>query len=275
MLVLVRGAGDLASACALRLKKAHAQVIMLECEKPLAVRRSVSFSEAIRLGSCEVEGQRAQKANSVTEALEISKGTDIAVLIDPEGKSIPEIAPDVVLDGILAKKNLGTHKKMAKIVLALGPGFHAGPRESDDCHAVIETKRGHYLGRVIYDGIAIPNTGIPGLIGGYGKERVLRAPSDGVFLPLKKIGDSVSKGEVIATVSGKEMRAEINGILRGLLPEGYFVEEGLKAGDIDPRAKTGHVKTISDKARAVAGGVLEAVLSLSAGLSDCKGGHLD
>ena len=182
---------------------------------------------------------------------------------DPKGESIPELAPEAVVDAILAKENLGTTKDMAPVVIGVGPGFHAGESSSADCHAAIETKRGHYLGRVIYDGSPIPNTGVPGNIGGDTTERVLRAPADGPFEPIAKIGDQVKKGDPVAKVAGEPLYATIDGVLRGLLQEGCPVTKDMKSGDIDPRCKVGHCFSVSDKARAVGGGVLEALLHFS------------
>ena len=256
MLVVIRGAGDLASGIALRLRRAGCDIVMLDVSIPTAVRRSVAFSEAIRLGEATVEGVKAVRA---ADALRIVSEKNIAVLVDPEGASTSEFAPDVLVDAILAKRNLGTTKAMAPVVIGVGPGFKAGTDSSADCHAVIETKRGHYLGKVIYDGTPIPNTGVPGNIGGFTKERVLWSPAEGIFEPVAKIGDVVKRGDIVATVSGIPVKATIDGVLRGLLQEGVPVTKGMKSGDIDPRCKVGHCFSASDKARAIGGGVLEAL----------------
>lgn len=263
MLVVIRGAGDLASGIAVRLHRSGASIVMLDVACPTSVRRTVSFSEAVRLGETTVEDVRAVLCKTADQAASVAKTGVIAVLVDPDGASIPHLNPDALVDAIIAKRNLGTTRDMAPIVIGVGPGFHAGENSSADCHAVIETKRGHYLGRVIYDGSAIPNTGVPGNIGGFTTERVLRAPADGPFEPVAKIGDVVKKGDLIATVSGEPLYATIDGVLRGLLQEGCPVTRGMKSGDIDPRCKPGHCFSCSDKARAIGGGVLEALLHFS------------
>ena len=239
MLVEIRGAGDIATGIALRLHRAGCKVVMCDLPTPTSIRRTVCFSEAIRLGECEVEGVRARLAHSLAEARTIVVSGEVAVLVD----------------AILAKRNLGTTMDMASVVIGVGPGFTAGR----DCHAVVETKRGHYLGQVILDGPAAPNTGIPGVIAGHSADRVLRAPADGVFEPVLQIGDVVRAGQVAATVAGVPMTCTIDGVLRGLLQAGVEVTAGMKSGDIDPRCERAHCFTASDKARAVGGGVLEAI----------------
>lgn len=258
MLVVIRGAGDIATGIALRLWRARIQVVMTDLAWPTAIRRTVCFSQAIPDGSCLVEDVTAKRAESPVQALELLKQGVVPVLVDPQGTCIPVLKPDGVIDAILAKKNLGTHITDAQVVIGVGPGFTAG----QDCHAVVETMRGHNLGRVIYHGSAQPNTGIPGLIGGFSGERVLRAPADGVFHPLRNIGDQVKEGEIAASVDGQPMVCTITGILRGILPEGTAVHKGMKSGDIDPRCKLEHCFCASDKALAVGGGVLEALLAL-------------
>lgn len=255
MLVEIRGAGDLATGIALRLHRAGLQVVMCDISVPTAVRRTVSFSEAIRLGEYEVEGVRARLAASPEAALAIVRQGDVAVIVDEDAKSARSLQPQVLVDAIIAKRNLGTRMDMAPVVIGVGPGFAAGI----DCHAAIETKRGHYLGSVLYKGSPIPNTGVPGNIGGFTTERVLRAPSDGLFHPLLAIGDEVRAGDIAATVGGVPLPCTIDGILRGLLQEGVPVFRGMKAGDIDPRCERAHCFSASDKARAVGGGVLEAI----------------
>lgn len=259
MLVEIRGAGDIATGIAIRLHRAGLKVVMCDLPVPTSIRRTVSFSEAIRLGSCEVEGIRARLATSIADARSIVVAGDVAVLVDPEGKSASELKPMVLVDAILAKKNLGTKRSMAPYVIGVGPGFSAGK----DCDCVVETKRGHYLGQVIWDGPAAPNTGIPGVIAGHSADRVLRAPADGVFEPVLQIGDVVRAGQVAARVSGVPMTCTIDGVLRGLLQEGVEVTSGMKSGDIDPRCERSHCFTSSDKARAVGGGVLEAICHLT------------
>lgn len=259
MLVEIRGAGDIATGIALRLHRAGLKVVMCDLAIPTSIRRTVSFSEAIRLGECEVEGVRARFAASTAEARSVVVSGDIAVLVDPDGASAAELKPTVLVDAILAKKNLGTTRSMAPYVIGVGPGFTAGK----DCDCVVETKRGHYLGQVIWEGPAAPNTGIPGVIAGHSADRVLRAPADGVFEPVLQIGDVVRAGQVAATVSGVPMTCTIDGVLRGLLQQGVEVTSGMKSGDIDPRCERSHCFTSSDKARAVGGGVLEAICQLT------------
>jgi len=259
MLVIIRGAGDIASGIALRLFRARIRIIMTETEQPTAIRRTVSFSEAVYHGFAEVEGVRAELATTIAQALAFAECGKIGVLIDPKGTCIPALKPDAVVDAILAKRNLGTAITDAPVVIGVGPGFTAG----EDCHAAVETMRGHYLGRAIYNGSPLPNTNIPGLIGGFAGERVLRAPADGVFTPLLAIGDTVNFGDIVGTVNGVPMPATIDGILRGILPQGCPVYQGMKSGDIDPRCAKDHCFCASDKALSVGGGVLEALLNLS------------
>lgn len=254
--VLVRGAGELASAVAHRLHLCHFRVAMTEIPNPLAVRRKVCFSEAVYQGRQEVEGVEAVLVEAPSQVEEAWQRGVIPILVDPDLNSLDFIKPRVLVDAIMAKRNLGTRMDMAELVIGLGPGFEA----QKDVHVVIETNRGHNLGRVIYEGTAEPNTGIPGDIGGYREERVLRAPRDGLFEPLKEIGNIVEYGELIAYVGGEPIRSKINGVIRGLLREGIPVQKGMKVGDIDPRGVRDYCFTISDKARAVAGGVLEAIL---------------
>ncbi len=264
MLVIIRGAGDIASGIALRLYRAKIKIIMTEMAKPTAIRRTVSFSEAVYEGFTEVEDVRAELAESPTEALAAVNAGKIGILIDPQGKSISKLKLDAVVDAILAKRNLGTSLSDAPVVIGVGPGFTAG----EDCHAAVETMRGHYLGRVIYRGSPLPNTNIPGLIGGFAGERVLRSPANGVFTPLFAIGDTVKTGDVAGTVDGIPMQCTLNGTLRGILPEGITVFQGMKSGDIDPRCEKAHCFSASDKALSVGGGVLEAILNLSHRLED-------
>ena len=259
MLVVIRGAGDLASGVALRLYRAHIPVVMTDLEKPTAIRRTVAFSEAIVHGETVVEGVTARRADTREEALALLKENVIPVLADPGASCISALHPDAVVDAILAKRNLGTRMTDAPVVIALGPGFTAGV----DCHAVVETMRGHTLGRVYYEGSALPNTGIPGLIGGFSGERVLRAPADGVFRACLSIGASVREGDIAGTVNGVPMICTLTGVLRGILADVTEVHAGMKAGDIDPRCKVEHCYMASDKALSVGGGVLEALLHLS------------
>lgn len=260
MLVLIKGAGDLASGVAARLHRCGFPVAMTELAEPLMVRRTVSFGEAVYEGRVEIEGIAAQRVANVAAARVALRAGIIPVLVDPEAACKSELRPDVMVDAILAKKNLGTQITDAPRVVALGPGFTAG----EDCHAVIETSRGHWLGRVIWQGAALPDTGEPGEIAGVRSGRVLRAPANGILVAHAAIGDRIDAGQLIATVASHELRAEIAGILRGIVRSGMGVSRGLKVGDIDPRAELAHCFTISDKSCAIAGGVLEAILSAPA-----------
>ncbi len=260
MLVYVRGAGDLATGIALRLHRAGMEVVMADIAEPTCIRRTVAFSEAIRCGTARVEDVRADRADSADAVRDVLSYGRVAVVVDPQARLVPELAPDAVVDAILAKRNLGTAIDMAPIVVGVGPGFTAGA----DCHAAVETKRGHYLGRVLYEGSPIANTGVPGVIAGAGAERVLRAPAAGPFECVRSIGDHVRAGEVVGRVAGEPMRATIDGVLRGLLAPGVRCEPGMKAGDVDPRDDASFCATVSDKATAVGGGVLEAICHFSA-----------
>lgn len=262
MLVVIRGAGDIASGVAQRLRRAGMQVVMCDLPVPTSIRRTVCFSEAIRLGEVRVEDVRGRLCESAADARDVAAAGDVAVLVDPDAACVPELAPDALVDAILAKRNLGTRRDMAPVVVGVGPGFTA----REDCDAAVETMRGHYLGRVYYEGSPIPNTAVPGLIGGYAGERVMRAPADGTFQPCVEIGDTVEAGTVCATVAGEPMRATIAGTVRGLLQAGVPVRAGMKAGDVDPRCHPEYIRSSSDKALAVGGGVLEAILSLSGAL---------
>lgn len=271
-LIVVRGAGDLATGTIHRLKKAGFRLLVLEAEHPAAIRRQVVLSEAVYAGSARVEDVEAvrmdvdlaEKKNR-KELLEqemerIWKKDGVPVLVDPAGLSIAALRPAVVVDAILAKKNLGTTKEMAPLVIALGPGFTAG----EDVDVVIETKRGHNLGRVIRSGSAVPNTGIPGIIGGYGKERVMHAQAEGILRNAASIGDIVEARAVIAEIETENgtvpVEASLSGLLRGLIRDGYPVTKGFKIADIDPRKEElQNCFTISDKARCIAGSVLEVI----------------
>ncbi len=255
MLTFIRGAGDLATGIALRLHRAGISVVMADIAEPTCIRRTVAFSEAIRCGSACVEDVRASLGATPDELRAIVEQGEVAVAVDPDAELVVDLAPDAVVDAILAKRNLGTTMDMAPIVIGVGPGFTAG----EDCHAAVETKRGHYLGRVLYTGSPIANTGVPGIIAGVGAKRVLRSPADGPFECVREIGDIVTAGEVVGRVAGEPMLATIDGVLRGLLAPGVPAFKGMKAGDIDPRGDASFVKTVSDKATAVGGGVLEAL----------------
>lgn len=271
-LIVVRGAGDLATGTIHRLKKAGFRLLVLEAEHPAAIRRQVALSEAVYAGCARVEDVEAvrmdvdlaEKKNR-KELLEqemerIWKKDGVPVLVDPAGLSIAALRPAVVVDAILAKKNLGTTKEMAPLVIALGPGFTAG----EDVDVIIETKRGHNLGRVIRSGSAVPNTGIPGIIGGYGKERVMHAQAEGILRNAASIGDIVEARAVIAEIETENgtvpVEASFSGLLRGLIRDGYPVTKGFKIADIDPRKEElQNCFTISDKARCIAGSVLEVI----------------
>ena len=258
MRVLIRGAGDIATGIALRLFRSHMEVVMTDLPAPTAIRRTVCFSQAIVLGKTVVEDVTAVRASDAAEAETLLAQGVIPVLADPAGACREALHPDAVVDAILAKRNLGTRITDAPVVIGRGPGFTAGT----DGHAVVETMRGHTLGRAIYQGSALPNTNIPGLIGGYAGERVLRAPADGVFHQLLDIGAAVKAGDVAGEVNGIPMRCTIDGVVRGILPEGTPVHKGMKSGDVDPRCRPEYCTTASDKALAVGGGVLEALLHL-------------
>lgn len=268
-MILIKGAGDLATGIAHRLKVCGFDVVMTEISMPTTVRRTVAFSQAVFDGSTEVEGIKAFLAGSFDEVSQILDNGNIPVIVDPEGESIKKLKPDVVVDSILSKVNCAhTSINDAPVVIAVGPGFEAGV----DCHCVIESQRGHYLGRTIYKGSAIPNTGVPGNIGGYTVERIIRATGDGIIKPMAEIGDYVKEGQVVASVvesldssncKCEYVYASISGIVRGMLAEGVRVHKGMKSGDIDPRCEKKHCFTISDKARSIGGGVLEAVLTLN------------
>ena len=257
LVVLIRGAGDLASGVAHRLHQSHFKICMTEIPHPLAVRREVAFSEAIYEGEKEVEGVRAKFISKPEEIEFVLKKGHIPIIADSDGKKTRHfLKPDVLVDAIMAKKNLGTQINDAPLVIGLGPGFSAGK----DVHIVIETNRGHHLGKMILSGSAEPDTRIPGEISGYTMERLLRTMKKGIFHPQKSIGDRVSKGSVVAVVEDFPIIAKISGVVRGLLREGVEVRKGMKVGDIDPRSKKESCFTISDKARAIGGGVLEAIL---------------
>lgn len=258
MLILIRGAGDIATGIALRLYRSGFWVALTDLPQPTAIRRTVAFSEAIVRGETRVEDVTARRTELAGVPGLLAQGI-VPVLADPEGHSVRALHPEVVVDAILAKRNLGTRITDAPAVIGVGPGFTAGV----DCHAVVETMRGHTLGRVYYTGAALPNTAVPGLIGGFAGERVLRAPAAGVFHPTHAIGDLVQAGDVVGEVAGQPMVCTISGVLRGLLPDGVTVHKGMKSGDVDPRGERANCTTASDKALAVGGGVLEAVLHLT------------
>lgn len=255
--IILRGAGDLATGIACRLYRGgFVRLLMTEIEHPLAVRRMVSFCEAVYEGSCSVEGIQSVKISDTMEVDKAWKDRLIPILVDPENRSRHALQPDVLIDAIMAKKNMGTTMTDAPLVIGLGPGFTAG----QDVHYVIETQRGHDMGRLIQNGSASPDTGVPGDIGGKTNQRVLRAPVDGIFLSDLPIGRSVLEGAVVGSVSGKPVFASLTGVLRGMIRPGTTVTAGLKIGDIDPRNDQASCHTISEKARALGGSALEAIL---------------
>lgn len=303
LLIICRGAGDLATGIIHRLHRAGHRVIALETDYPAAIRRQVSFCEAVYDGRAAVEGVTARLVPALTDAetdtetysgindtpaahivsekwdssaIEaVLEAGEVPLLIDPKGESIALLKPDVVVDAIIAKKNLGTTIDMAPLVIGVGPGFTAG----QDVHLVIESMRGHNLARIITDGMAQPNTGVPGNIAGFTSERVIHAPAAGYIHDVRKIGDIVQKGDEIARIyPDKEsydnalseyvpVNATITGIIRGLIREGYYFRKGFKIADIDPReSEITNCFTISDKARSIAGSVLEAVSAFEHGV---------
>ena len=270
ILIICRGGGDLATGIVHRLFRAGFPVLVLETDSPAAIRRQVSFSEAVYDGMATVEGVTAERIASANRAAvnHVLEAGRVPLLVDPEGSSIPLLKPDIVVDAIIAKKNLGTAKEMAPLVIGVGPGFTAG----EDVDLVVESMRGHNLARIFMTGSALPNTGIPGNIGGFTKERVLHAEAAGYMKNIRQIGDIVEKGEEIAriyekmtedgTFSGSyvSVEASISGMIRGLIREGYHFQKGFKIADIDPReSELANCFTISDKARSIGGSVLEAV----------------
>jgi len=255
ILVIIRGGGDLATGVAVRLFRAGFSVVILEIDHPTVIRLPVSFARAIYEGKVVVEEIEAVLISSWEEAEKVTKLNKVPVLIDPKGSCIKKFSPTVLVDAILAKRNLGTRKDQAPLVIGLGPGFTA----SEDVDVVIETKRGHNLGKVCYQGQVAPDTGVPGEVGGESKRRLLRAPAEGKIIPLHQIGNLVKAGEVIAEVGGIPLKAEISGVLRGLIYPQSWVTKGMKVGDIDPRGIREYCFTVSDKARSLGGAVLEAI----------------
>ncbi|WZL73840.1 selenium-dependent molybdenum cofactor biosynthesis protein YqeB [Clostridiaceae bacterium 35-E11] len=256
--VIVKGGGDLATAVAHKLSRAGFPVMITELEKPMMVRRTVSFANCVYEGEWTVEGVTAVLAHDAQEVERIMKEGKIPLVIDPICQIREVIKPTFIVDAILAKSNCGTKLHHAPIVIGLGPGFTAG----EDVHAVIETNRGHHLGRIILQGTAQPNTGVPGNIAGFTNERVFRAPCEGIVRNYVEIGTAVEVGQLLCSVDEREVKAKIRGMVRGLIYDGLRVKENEKLGDIDPRRKREHCHTISDKGRNVAGGALEAMLYL-------------
>ena len=256
--LIVRGGGDLASGVIHRLYKCGYRILVLECRKPSAIRRRVSFGEAVFDDTSCVEKVTGRLIHKVDEIYKVWGAKEIPILVDEIGEAANSLKPDALIDAILAKKNLGTTRDMAPLTVALGPGFEAGK----DVDYVIETQRGHNLGRVIRNGSAAPNTGIPGVIGGYGKERVIHSPAAGIMRNKSEIGDIVEKDQVIAMVDDTPVYASLTGVLRGIIRDGYEVPKGMKVADIDPRKEQKeNCDTISDKARCIAGSVVEVLLA--------------
>lgn len=258
-IVVVRGGGDIASGTINRLHKMGFKVLVLEIPSPNFIRRMVCYGEAVYQREFELEGAVSKLAVNLDEIKKIWAEGKIPVYVDPEMKILDEIKPHALVDGIIAKKNLGMSKELAPVTVALGPGFEAGK----DCHAVIETNRGHNLGRVIYEGRASENTGVPGIIQGYGRERVIYAENEGILKIVRDIGSIVKKDEIIAYIDGVPVHASLTGLVRGMIREGSFVKKGLKISDIDPREEQlKNCWTISDKARTISGGAAEAIFYL-------------
>lgn len=258
-LVIVRGGGDLASGVIQKFHRSGFRVLVLEAEKPSFIRRAVCYGEAVYEKEVILEESKAVLAHRIDQIDKILDGGDIAVIVDPHGDAIKKLKPLAVVDAVLAKKNLGTNLQMAPITVGIGPGFSAG----QDVDIVIETMRGHDLGRLIFSGEAKKNTGIPGIIRGYGRERVIYSKVDGTIKNIKEIGDLVEKGEIVALIDNTEVRSPLTGVLRGLIRDGYQVPKGFKVGDVDPRRdEQQNCHTISDKARSIGGSALEAVLYL-------------
>jgi len=254
--ICIKGGGDIASGVAWRLHQCGFRVLITEIPRPMAVRRKVAFCEAVYDSHAEVEGVEALLIDGADDSREVWDQGKIPLIVDPECETAKMIQPDVIVDAILAKKNTGTRISDAPLVIALGPGFEAGR----DVHFVVETNRGHYLGRLLTKGSAEPNTGVPGPVVGISTDRVLRSPGRGVWQNEVEIGDAVRKGTMVGSVDGQPVNALINGVLRGMIRPGISVTEGLKIGDIDPRGVKEHCHTISEKALAISGGVLEGIL---------------
>ena len=257
--VVIRGSGDIATGIAVRLYNCGYKVIMTDIPLPTMIRCSVSFGQCLYGKPSTVEGITASKADNLEDVAMILAKQQIPVIIDADLNITKALKVNYLVDAILAKSNLGTKKTMAPITIALGPGFEAGA----DCDAVIETSRGHYLGRVIYTGYTLPNSGIPGNIAGFTYERVVRSPCAGIVQRFADIGDIVKQGDIIAQVNTAPVYAPLSGMVRGLINDGLNVEADFKIADIDPRGEEADYTTVSDKARAIGGSVLEAMLHLS------------
>jgi xanthine dehydrogenase accessory factor len=255
--VAIRGGGDLASGVACRLVNAGFPVIIVELPRPLAIRRAVVFASAVYDGEVAIEGLTARRVERVDQVPGMLAAGIIPVLVDESGITFADLRPAVIVDARMAKRNLGTTRDDAPLVIGLGPGFVAG----HDCHAVIETNRGHFLGRAIWQGAAEPDTGQPGAVKGHVADRVLRAPADGYVAARVAIGDNLRQGEEVGSVAGVPILAPFDGVLRGLIHPSVSVVQGMKIGDLDPRGQRDHCFLISERSLAVGGGVLEAILS--------------
>jgi xanthine dehydrogenase accessory factor len=256
-LAVVKGAGDLATGVALSLRAAGFSVVMTELAQPTAIRLTVSFAQAVYAGAMVVEGVGAELAATDGWQAILEAGM-IAVLVDPTGAVAERAGASVIVDAVMAKANTGTARASGSVVIALGPGFTAGR----DVDAVVETMRGHHLGRIIREGSASPDTGVPGEVGGKTAERVLRSPRDGRLTYSKRIGDMVSHGETVMRVEGQPVVSPFDGCLRGAISAAVYIRAGMKIGDVDPRGDAGVVSQVSDKARAVGRAALEAALSI-------------
>ena len=256
-LVVIKGGGDIATGIAHRLFQSRVPIIITEIAEPTVVRRTVAFATAVTTGQIAVEGVAAKLVTPAKIMATLAEGC-IPVVVDELAACVAQFSPYAVIDAIIAKRNTGTKLADAPVVIGVGPGFTAGV----DVHAVVETMRGHELGRVMYQGQAIANTGIPGEVGGYTLERLIKSPADGIFIACRDIGDDLAVGEVVGHVGETVVRVAIAGVLRGLIQSGIKVTQGLKIGDVDPRCRREHCYSISDKARAIGGGVLEALLHL-------------
>jgi xanthine dehydrogenase accessory factor len=257
-LVMIKGAGDLATGVAYRLHRSGFPVLMTELSTPTMVRRAVSFGQAVYDGETSVEGVSARRVDDPQQALALAReGMIIPLVIDPQAQALGVLKPQVLVDAIMAKRNTGTCLTDAPLVIALGPGFTAGV----DCHAAIETNRGHWLARILYQGSPQPDTKTPGKVQGYARGRVIRAPAEGHLRPVARVGDRLRKGDLIGDVDGHQVRAMFDGVLRGLIHPDVPVSKGLKIGDLDPRDVDRHCFTISEKSFAIGGAVLEAILA--------------
>lgn len=264
--VVIRGAGDVATGIGHRLHRCGFKVLHLDIEKPMVIRRTVAFTQALFNGEGEVQGVKCKKVSSISEIEKAWENDYVAVMVDPEGEIISELKPDVVVDAIIAKKNRGTNRSMAPTTIGIGPGFVAG----EDVDVVVESNRGHYLGTIILEGSAAPNTGIPGNIAGFTSERVIRAEADGIIKNVRELGDIVKQNEHIAYIGDVPVKASLDGVLRGLISDGTSVFKGLKIADVDPRGESQYVYSISEKARAIGGAVVEGILYMQKIRKKCE-----